>query len=89
MSVATDIAMDDAFHEPPPSSDEQTLVESFRSGGLTLEGLYARLGFRALFICAHYGIFSSTPRQGVEVEVNLASVPTAALTAELARRSSP
>jgi hypothetical protein len=92
VSAQADQALDllDAWAgEPPPTKDEEHLVNCFRLGTLPLPKLWHKLGLRASYVCAHFGI---TTREAAPLPPpptlaeRLAAVTTTELEDELARR---
>lgn len=90
MSVQLDEALDiqDAGPDYAPTKREEALVNAFRWGHLGLEKLYAKLGLRAVHVCSHFGILSSTKQaESDQSPEPLAHVSLVDLLAELDRRS--
>jgi hypothetical protein len=62
MSVHSDEAMDLAYHpQHLPTEREEAWVRAFQFGHRSLDWLWTKLGSRALYVCAHFGITSTTP----------------------------
>lgn len=89
MSYAHDLELDRGHTtDPPPTADELVAVDAYKWGHKSLEWLYAKLGIRAIPVCAHQGIMSAAAVSPMPVitAAELARIPTAILEAEIERR---